>query len=57
MNFAKYIFDGQVNVFLNLRCFEYFWSNFFRTSQMMLPNVYSISVKNKTTKMKHNEHN
>ena len=44
-----------VNIFLNLRWFIYFWSTFFHNiSQMMLPNIYSISVKIKTTKMKHN---
>ena len=31
---------------------KYFFQNI---SQMTLPNVYSISVKNKTTEMKHNE--
>ena len=55
MNFSKYGFDGlsscspqfkMVYIFL-----EYFFQNI---SQIKLRNIYSISVRNKATKTKHN---
>ena len=50
-NFVKWFSPSMslmeaVNVFLNFNWFMYFWSTFFlNISQMMLPNIYSYSVK------------
>ena len=42
----------SVSLFFNLRWVIYFQSNFFQnTSQMMLQNIYSISVKKETAKI------
>ena len=58
MNFSKYGFDRLSRCFPQIKMVYVFLEYFFQNiSQMMVPNIYSISVKNKTTKMKHNEQN
>ena len=58
MNFSKYDFDGLSRCFPQFKMAYIFLEYFFQNiPQMMLPNIYSISVKNKTAKMKHNEQN
>ena len=56
MNFSKYGFDGLSQCFPQFKMVYIFLEYFFQNiSKMILPNICSIPVKNKTKKRKHNE--
>ena len=56
MNFSKYGLDGLSQCFPQFKMVYVFLKYFFQNiSQIIIPNIYTISVKNKTTEIKLNK--